>query len=104
MLEIQMERCLLVLSEQDLMKCLALKPDIFEAAIGRGKGKIRHETVIKRQLESNARGFDRWKLYETLKGNIEVNNNVLAWIEGMDTEEMREGILEYLTTKSRQPG
>lgn len=57
-LEIKLTKRLLVLKEQELMQCLALKPDVFEAAIGRGKGQIRHEMAIKRQLKSDAKGLN----------------------------------------------
>lgn len=83
------------------MQFLALKPDIFEAAIGRGKGKIRAESKRKRQLQYNANGFDRWKLYEILKSNEKVDNDIIQWIQGMNETELREGIIEWLLVRNR---
>lgn len=104
-LEIQSQRCLLILTEQELMQCLALKPEIFEAAIGRGKCKLRTETSHKRQLKRNAEGFDRWQLYEILKNNnIKVDNETISWIEGMNETELREGIIEHLLARNRAIG
>ena len=37
MLEIRMTKLLLVITEQELLKCLCREPAIFEAAIKRGK-------------------------------------------------------------------
>lgn len=31
-------KCLLILDENELMQCLALKPELLQKAIGRGKG------------------------------------------------------------------
>ncbi len=101
-LEIKLTKCLLVLTEQELMQCLALKPDVFEVAIGQGKSRIRHETAVKRQLRTNAEGFDRWRLYEVLRDNFEANNDVLNWVLGMNEEELREGVIEFLIARNRQ--
>lgn len=100
-LEIQLSRCLLILTERELMQCLTLKPEIFEAAIGRGKGKLRAESRKRRQLKYNARGFDRWNLYEILKSNEKVDNEIVQWIQGMDVNELREGIIEWLLVRNR---
>jgi len=100
-LQIELSSCLLVLTEQEIMKCLALKPDIFQRAIGRGKGKLRVEQARKRQAKSNAMGFDRWQLYEILKGNRSVDNTIINLIEGMEEKELREGIIEYLLAKCK---
>jgi hypothetical protein len=53
---IKAKKCILVLEESELMKCLAAKPDIFQAAIRRGKGFQRAEKVRKwqeKQLTAN---------------------------------------------------
>lgn len=100
--EIQLSNCLIILTENELMQCLALKPKVFEIAIGRGKGKLRAQSSYKRQLKGNAENFNRWKVYELLKANdIELNNNVVSWVEGMDDTELKEGVIEYLLTKNR---
>ena len=55
-LHIRVNKCLLVLSESELMKCLSAKPDIFQEAIRRGKGYIRAEKTKRwqeKQLSSN---------------------------------------------------
>jgi hypothetical protein len=44
---IKVSKCTLVLEESELMKCMAAKPDIFQAAIRRGKGFLRAEKVRK---------------------------------------------------------
>ena len=86
---------LLIMTEAELFKCLALRPEVYKLAVGRGKGYKRAQSVAAR----NAEGFDRWQLYETLKGNRVVDKDTLAWIEGMNVHEMREGLSEYLTAK-----
>jgi len=42
---IRATKCTLVLTESELMRCLAKEPDIFKKAIGRGKAHIRAERV-----------------------------------------------------------
>lgn len=39
---VKITKCLLILTEPELMGCLALQPDIFERAIGRGKRILGH--------------------------------------------------------------
>ena len=41
MLEIRMTKLLVVISEQELLKCLCREPAIFEQAVRRGKGAAR---------------------------------------------------------------
>jgi hypothetical protein len=94
---IKTQRQLLILPEKDLMMCLTLRPDLYQSAISRGKGYKRAQTAAKR----NAEGFDRWQLYEALKVCRSIDKDTLSWISGMDTREMREGLIEYLTAISR---
>lgn len=96
-LHIQTKGQLLILSERDLMQCLSSQPEIHENAICQGKGYLRVMSTAARQAD----GFDRWQLYETLKGNRSIDKDTLSWISGMDVHEMREGLLEYLTAISR---
>ena len=42
-------KCTLAFTENELMGCLALQPDIFERAVGRGKRILREQSVAKRQ-------------------------------------------------------
>lgn len=101
-LQIQMSKCLLILSEQELLECLTLKPELYKIGIGRGKGKLRAESERNRVLKNNARGFDRWKLYELLKySDKKVDNDLIRIIEGMDATELREGLIEWLLTRNR---
>ena len=44
-LQIKLTKCLLVLTEAELMRCLAKEPDIFKKAIGKGKALKRLERV-----------------------------------------------------------
>lgn len=100
-LEIKVTNSLLVLKENELMQCLALKPDVFESAIKRGKGRIRASSASNRQVKSNAQGFDRWQLYELLKGNRNLDETAISWIEGMNSAELREGVIEFLLSRNR---
>jgi hypothetical protein len=85
------------LDEAELMGCLALKPELFKLAIGRGKGILRTRNSEKRQTQ----GFDRWQLYEVLKGNRPVDDMILTAAESMPAAELREGLLEFLLMMKR---
>jgi len=55
-LQIRVNKCFLVLTESELMKCLAREPEIFRKAIGRGKALKRSERV--QQYERRRKGAD----------------------------------------------
>ncbi|WP_173424640.1 hypothetical protein [Clostridium botulinum] len=43
--------------------------------------------------------MNRWGIYETLKGNKEIN---IREIEQTSAEEVKEGLIEFLITKEKQ--
>ncbi|WP_228604484.1 hypothetical protein [Clostridium botulinum] len=43
--------------------------------------------------------MNRWRVYEILKGNIEIN---ITEIEQTAAEEIKEGLIEFLITKEKQ--
>ncbi len=43
--------------------------------------------------------LDRWGVYETLKGNKEIN---IREIEQTAAEEIKEGLIEFLIIKEKQ--
>ena len=96
---VKMQRQLLIMPETDLMKCLALRPDIYRAAVGRGKGYIRAMSAAARQAE----GFDQWELYEVLKGNRPIDKDMFTWINGMPVHELREGVIAYVERLKQIP-
>ncbi len=71
---------------------LALKPDVFQRAIVRGKGLLRAQSTERRQNQ-----IDRWQLYEWLKGNC-LAKDCIPLVETMSSSELREGCLEYLSS------
>lgn len=94
---LKVTKATLVITEGELMQCLSAKPEVFEKAIGRGKGLIRAQTNAKRQKSL----MNRWQLYEALKGNWIVDDVPKA-IETMPIEELREGCIEYLMALPRR--
>ena len=46
-LQIKLTKCLLILTEAELMRCLAKEPHIFKKAIGRGKAYKRCERAAR---------------------------------------------------------
>jgi hypothetical protein len=95
-LVIRVNKCVLVMSENELMGALAAKPEIFQNAIRRGKGLLRAQNVERRQYQ-----VDRWQLYEWLKGD-RIPENAASLIESMSIQELREGTIEFLLTKQRE--
>lgn len=89
---IKLPKMLLILNENELIQALTASPDIFRKAIGRGKGYKRAMSTQERQAE----GFDRWQLYETLKGNRYIDSCTFDWVQGMNHTELVEGVLAYL--------
>lgn len=101
-IEIKLSKCMIAISEKDLMECLYSKPQILEQAIKQGKYNTRHTQTKNRQLARNAENFDRWQLYEILKANnIKIDDKAIKWIQGMDQAELREAIIEYLLARNR---
>lgn len=95
---IKVNKCVLVLSESELIGALAAKPELFQKAIKRGKGLLRSQSVERRQNI-----IDRWAVYEALSGNIKyLNPDIVHGIEAMSTNELREGVCEFLLTKQRE--
>lgn len=47
-LVIKVSKCIVILTEAELMACLAAKPEVFKRAIGRGKGYRRAMSTEKR--------------------------------------------------------
>ena len=89
--------CIMVLYKNELYQ---LPQDILLKALQRGKGLKRVQSVAKRE----AKDFDRWQLYETLKGNRLIDDDIINTVEVMDIGELREGLLEYLIVKQRATG
>ena len=90
---IKADKCCLVVSQAELMNCLAAKPELFKRAISRGKG-LRRAQSVERRLNH----VDRWQLYEWLKGN-RIPADVASLVETMNTTELREGVIEFLLMK-----
>lgn len=86
---VKLKKCVLVLCENEIMQ---LPPELIAKAIGRGKG---YQRAMKSK-EYQAHGFDRWELYECLKKNRCIDDTIIGFIEHMDAEELREGLIEYL--------
>lgn len=91
-LQIPIHKGVVILYENELLTLLANSPDIAKKAFGRGKGLKRVESNLKRQ----AQGFDRWQLYEVLKGNRHIDECTYDWIRGMSHTELVEGVLAYM--------
>ena len=91
-LQIPIHKGIVVLYENELLTLLGNSPDIARKAFGRGKGLKRVVSNLKRQ----AQGFDRWQLYEVLKGNRHIDTCTCDWVRGMNNTELVEGVLTYL--------
>lgn len=89
---IKLPKMLLILTDSEIIQALTASPDIFRKAIGRGKG---YKRAISTQ-ERLAEGFDRWQLYETLKGNRNIDSCTYEWVRGMNHKELVEGVLSFL--------
>lgn len=89
---IKLSKMLLILNENELIQALTASPKIFRKAIGRGKGYKRAISTQERLTE----GFDRWQLYETLKGNRDIDSCTFEWFQGMNHTELVEGVIAYL--------
>lgn len=92
---IRVSKCMLVISEVELMNALAAKPDVFEKAIRRGKSLLRSQSAERRQNQ-----VDRWRVYEWLKGH-RIPDNAASLVESMAAGELREGVIEFLLQKQR---
>ncbi len=88
-------KMVLVLDEGELIR--GMPTDILQKAILKGKGFRRAETTAKRGMQ----GFNRWELYETLKGTRKLDDLLIKSIETMPAAELREGVIEYLLTQKR---
>ena len=74
-----------------LIQALTASPEIFRKAIGEEK-----DTRAMSTQERLAEGFDRWQLYETLKGNRDIDSCTFEWVKGMNETELREGVYSFL--------
>lgn len=83
----------LVIDESELIKTLPY--EMLLKAISRGKGLKRSIAVSKR----DNKGFDRWQLYEALKGNRIQDDGIIQAVEVMPVVELREGCIEYLLSR-----
>lgn len=90
-LVIPCSRMVLVLNESDLIN--GLRPEALEKGIKQGKGYRRAAESERRQEP-----VDRWRLYEWLKGN-HLDGDITGMVETMSARELREGVMEYLSTK-----
>jgi hypothetical protein len=97
MIKIEMPRCSLFLTEQEILGLLAKDRRLWTEAIGRGKALLRNETTRKRQTE----GFNRWTVYEILKNVRPTSDADIQNIEAMDASEAKEGLIEYLLARKR---
>jgi hypothetical protein len=97
MIKIEMPRCSLFLTEQEILALMAKNQELWTRAIGRGKAFLRNEAARKRE----ARGFNRWMLYELFKGNRPIDDTAIEGVANMDEKELREGIIEILLLKKR---
>lgn len=97
LIEIKMSRYTLFMAEEEILSLLAKDQELWARAIGRGKALLRHEAARRR----DARSFDRWMLYEVLKGNRPIDDITIQQVERMDANELREGIIEYLLVKRK---
>lgn len=89
---IKLPKMILILTDSEIIQALTASPDIFRKAIGRGKGYKRAMSIQERQAED----FDRWQLYETLKGNRDIDSCTFQWVKGMNETELREGVYSFL--------
>lgn len=96
-IKIRLPKMILILTEHELLKALAAAPDVFRKAIGRGKAEQRATDNSRRQ----AKGFDRWALYEALKGN-RFDSQTIKWVFGMNAEECKFGVVEFLEYRMRE--
>lgn len=87
---------LLILDESELIKSLPV--DTLQRAISAGKGYKRVAASMKRQSQ----GFDRWLLYEVLKGNRYIDDSILEAVEIMPAAEVRYGVIEFLSRQRRK--
>lgn len=94
LLKIKACKCLLVLSENELLN--GLRSDILQSALNRGKGYRRAASCERRQ-----NCVDRWRLYEWLKGNC-ISEDAAFQVDTMNTTELREGVIEFLLMKRRE--
>lgn len=46
--------------------------------------------------------MNRWQIYELLKGNRKISHEDIERVEKAGKEEIKEGVVEYLTTKMRK--
>jgi hypothetical protein len=93
-IEIKLNRCTLIIYENELIKMLAANPELFRKASGRGKAAQRADTTARRQSE----GFDSCKLYRELKSDSP-DAMTLQWVSGMNADEIREAVTEFLQSK-----
>ncbi|MDK2879637.1 MAG: hypothetical protein PWR06_2353 [Thermoanaerobacteraceae bacterium] len=97
LIEIKMSRYTLFMTEAEILSLMAKDQELWAKAIGRGKALLRHETARKRE----AKGFNRWMLYELFKGNRPIDDTAIEGVANMDEKELREGIIEILLLKKR---
>lgn len=94
---VKVNKCTLVLYENELMGALVAKPELFQKAIKRGKSLLRAQDV-----ERQKNMLDRWAVFEALRGNPKyLNSEVIHAIETVSTKELREGVIEYILQKQR---
>lgn len=68
-IQIRVNKCLLILSEHELMQCLTAKPEIFKKAVGRGKAYKRCERVA--TYEKSRTDYEKEDVYgkrQVMKG------------------------------------
>lgn len=97
MIEVKMPRYSLFFTEEEILSLLAKEQELWAKAIGRGKALLRNETARKRE----DRDFNRWEVYELLKGTMPIDDITIQQVERMDVRELREGIIEYLLVKRK---
>lgn len=95
-IEIKLDKCTLLIYENELMRMLAAFPDIFQKASGRGKAAQRVNSTLRRQ----AQGFTSTELFHELNANIP-DRNASAWVEGMDAEEVKEAVKSYFESMAK---
>ena len=95
--EIKMSKCGLFLTEGEILSLLAKNKELWIKSIDRGKAFLRNKADRRRE----ARGFDRWMLYELFKGKRLLDDNAISSLENMDIKELREGVLEWLLSIKR---
>ena len=89
-------RMTLVMDESELIG--KLSADLLQTSMKKGKRYLRAQAAAKR----NGAGFDRWTLYETLKGNRRIDDVIIKAVESMPVTELREGVIEYLMIRNKQ--